>query len=156
MLVVGQTVEPFALTAHDGTEVRWQALRGAPVVVFCYPKANTPGCTTEACAFRDLAPEFEGRGVHVLGLSADPVKKQLSFAKKYELTMPLLADPDRLVLGPWGAWGEKKLYGKVYEGVIRCTFLFDAAGAVHRAWPKVTVAGHADDVLTAVDELLGR
>ena len=155
MLNVGDPVDSFHLTAHDGTEVRWEDLRGQPVVFFFYPKANTPGCTKEACAFRDLKGEFESRGVKVYGVSADSLKRQQNFASKYDLTMPLLSDPDHLILKPWGVWGEKKLYGKVYEGIIRSTFLFDKEGVLRHVWPKVKVKGHAEDVLARVDDLFG-
>ena len=155
MLEVGATVAPFTLTAHDGSEVRWADLRGQPVVFFFYPKANTPGCTQEACAFRDLGPEFAARGVRVFGVSADSVKKQAGFANKYDLTMPLLADPDRVILDAWGVWGEKQMYGKTYKGIVRSTVLFDADGVVRHVWPKVSVKGHAEDVLARVDALFG-
>ena len=149
MLDVGDTPEDFTLTGQDGEDVAWSSLRGKPVVFFFYPKANTPGCTKEACAFRDLAPEFDELGVQVFGVSADSVRRQSNFQVKYELTMTLLSDPEHLILGPWGIWGEKKNYGKVYQGIHRSTFLFDAAGAVVRAWPKVRVKGHAEEVLAA-------
>lgn len=154
MLDIGSTVEPFTLTAHDGSEVRWEDLRGSPVVFFFYPKASTPGCTKEACAFRDLRSAFDDRGVKVFGVSADSIKRQQNFANKYELTMPLLSDPDHTILEPWGVWGQKKLYGRVYDGIIRSTFLFDASGVLRYVWPKVKVTGHADQVLSAIDEHL--
>ena len=151
MLAIGDQPTDFTLLDQEGTEVSWAAFRGDPVVFFFYPKASTPGCTKEACAFRDLTSEFERRGVRVVGVSADSVKRQANFGRKYELTMPLLADPDRKILGPWGVWGEKKLYGKTYQGIIRCTFLFDGDGKVTHVWPKVKVKGHAEDVLSVID-----
>ncbi|MFK7931369.1 MAG: thioredoxin-dependent thiol peroxidase [Myxococcota bacterium] len=153
MLEPGATVESFTLSDHTDTPVRWDDFRGAPVAVFFYPKASTPGCTTEACAFRDLTPEFDAIGVKLIGMSADSVKRQSNFSTKYELTMPLLSDPDRVVLNAWGVWGQKQMYGKTYEGIIRSTFLFDADGVVHKAWPKVRVKGHAEDVLEAAKAL---
>ncbi len=153
MIEPGTTVESFTLQDHEGNDVAWDSFRGKPVVFFFYPKASTPGCTKEACAFRDLTAEFDQRGVQVVGISADSVKRQSNFASKYELTMPLLADPDHEVIKPWGVWGEKKMYGKVYEGIIRSTFLFDKDGKLVHVWPKVKVKGHAEDVLAKVDEL---
>ena len=153
MIAVGTKVDDFSLPAHDGTEVHWEELRGSPVVFFFYPKASTPGCTKEACAFRDLASAFASRGVKVFGVSADSIKRQQNFATKYELTMPLLSDADKVILEPWGVWGEKKMYGKTYEGIIRSTFVFDAGGVLRHVWPKVKVTGHADEVLSVVDDL---
>ena len=150
MLAPGDTVADFTLHDHQGRPVSWSGFRGRPVVFFFYPKANTPGCTTEACAFRDLAADFEAAGVAVVGISADSVKSQANFATKYDLTMPLLADPDHVVLEPWGVWGEKKNYGKTYQGIHRTTVWFDAAGVVVRVWENVRVKGHAEAVLEAV------
>lgn len=155
MIEAGATVAPFALTDHNGDDVAWDSFRGKPVVFFFYPKASTPGCTKEACAFRDLTAEFEARGVAVVGVSADSVKRQSNFAQKYELTMPLLADPDHAILEPWGVWAEKKNYGRTYMGIVRSTFLFDADGTLAHVWPKVRVAGHAEAVLAKVDEIFG-
>jgi peroxiredoxin Q/BCP len=151
MLEVGATVAPFTLRDQAGQEVSWASFRGRPVVFFFYPKANTPGCTQEACAFRDLHPEFMARGVAVVGVSADSPKAQAGFAHKYDLTMPLLSDPEHQILKPWGVWGQKKLYGKDYEGIVRSTFLFDADGTVRHVWPKVSVKGHAEAVLKRID-----
>lgn len=153
MLDVGDTVEPFTLTAHDGTEVSWDDLRGHPVVFFFYPKANTPGCTKEACAFRDLSAEFAKRGVSIYGVSADSITRQKNFVEKYELNMPLLSDPDHEILEPWGIWGDKKMYGKVHQGIHRSTIIFDREGVVRHVWPKVKVKGHAEAVLEKLDEL---
>ena len=153
MLEAGATVADFTLKDQSGTEVRWSKLRGKPVVVFAYPKADTPGCTKESCAFRDLSAEFEKRGVQVYGLSADTTASQAKFAKKYDLNMPLLADPDHVILEPWGIWGEKTNYGKTSMGIKRSTFLFDKKGVLVRVWPAVKVDGHAEAVLAAVDEM---
>ena len=150
MLAVGDTVEDFTLLDQHGAEVRWSDLRGKPVVVFFYPRANTPGCTREACAFRDLRGEFEAEEVQVLGVSADSVRAQSNFATKHELAMPLLSDPDHAILEPWGVWGEKKMYGKTSMGIIRSTFLFDGEGVVRHVWSPVRVNGHVDAVLERV------
>jgi peroxiredoxin Q/BCP len=155
MLEAGATVPDFALQDDQGRTVRWSELRGKPVVVFAYPKANTPGCTKEACAFRDLGAEFAKRGVTVLGISGDSVKAQAKFRDAYGLSTPLLADPDRSVLMPWGIYGEKKMYGKTVQGIKRSTFLFDRDGVLRHVWPNVKVDGHAEAVLKKVDELFG-
>ena len=153
MLSIGDTPADFTLTDDRGNEVEWSSLRGSPVVVFAYPKANTPGCTKEACAFRDLSAELGALGVRVFGISADSVKAQGSFRDRHGLNMPLLSDPDRVVLEPWGIWGEKKNYGRTYMGILRSTFLFDADGTVAHVWPKVRVNGHVDAVLDKAREL---
>ncbi|MBN2800780.1 MAG: thioredoxin-dependent thiol peroxidase [Deltaproteobacteria bacterium] len=155
MLELGTTPAPFTLLDQRGEELTWASLRGAPVVVFFYPKASTPGCTTEACAFRDLSGEFAARGAAVIGVSADTVKRQSGFATKYELNMPLLADTERLVIEPWGVWQEKKNYGKTYMGIVRSTFLFDGEGRLVHLWSPVKVKGHVEAVLARLDELLG-
>ncbi len=150
MLEVGQKPAGFTLLQQDGTPVSWDSLRGQAVVIFCYPRASTPGCTTEACDFRDASAELASLGVQTLGLSADKVPAQKKFADKFSLTYPLLSDPEHVVLEPWGVWGEKVLYGKVSMGIVRTTFWFDASGTLVRRWNKVRVAGHVDDVLAAV------
>ena len=155
MLEAGSKPADFTLNDQDGKAVSWKEYRGKPVVVFFYPKADTPGCTREACAFRDLTSEFDKRGVRILGISADVSKDQAKFRQKYDLTMPLLADPDHVVLEPWGVWGEKKNYGKTYMGIHRTTFLFDKDGKVAHAWTSVKVDGHAEKVLAKVDDLFG-
>ncbi|MEN0067456.1 MAG: thioredoxin-dependent thiol peroxidase [Myxococcota bacterium] len=152
MLVVGDTVDEFTLCDQNGNEVPWNAFRGKPLVVFFYPRANTPGCTKEACAFRDLSSEFEAAGARVVGVSADSVKVQSNFTNKHDLNMPLLSDPDHVILEPWGVWGEKKMYGKTSMGIIRSTFLFDADGVVQHVWSPVRVKGHVDAVLEKVCE----
>lgn len=150
MLNIGDTPEDFTLSDQDGNDIAWSSLRGAPVVVFAYPKASTPGCTTEACNFRDLSEAFAAVGAKVLGISADTVKRQSNFAAKHSLNMPLLADTEREVLEAWGIWAEKKNYGRTYMGIVRSTFLFDAQGQLVQKWDKVRVKGHVDAVLEAV------
>ena len=154
MLEIGQSPASFTLRDQNDEEFAWDAQRGKPVVIFFYPKANTPGCTKEACAFRDLAPEFAKRGIVVVGASADTVKRQSNFREKYDLTMPLLADTDHEILAPWGIWGEKKNYGKTYMGIKRTTMLFDADGVLRHRWDNVRVKEHADKVLAVTDEIL--
>ena len=155
MLTAGDTVADFTLNDHLGQPVRWADLRGTPVVFFFYPKANTPGCTTEACGFRDLGHAFDALGVRVFGISADTEQRQSNFATKYELTMPLLADPEHVVLEPWGVWAEKKNYGRTYMGIKRTTVLFDADGVVAKVWEKVRVKAHAEAVLAEAKALVG-
>ena len=155
MIRENDTVDDFTLNDQGGRAVQWSALRGSPVVFFFYPKANTPGCTKEACAFRDLAGDFEATGVKVFGISADTEKRQSNFATKYDLNMPLLADTEHAVLGPWGVWAEKKNYGRTYMGIKRTTVLFDAEGTVAEVWENVRVKGHAEKVLAAAQARFG-
>jgi peroxiredoxin Q/BCP len=154
MLKTGDRPADFTLQDQDGREVAWSSFRGAPVVVFFYPKADTPGCTREACGFRDHKADLAALGVSVVGISADTVKRQAGFARKHELRYPLLADPERTVIEPWGVWGEKKNYGKTYMGIVRSTFLFDADGRVVQAWSPVKVDGHVDAVIDAARGLV--
>jgi len=155
MLDVGQQAPAFTLPDQDGTEVALSDLRGAPVVVYFYPKDDTPGCTTQACGVRDQWQEFEDAGATVLGVSPDDVDSHARFAAKYDLPHRLLADPDRQAIDAYGAWGVKKMYGKEYEGVIRSTVLIDAAGNVAEVWPKIQPKAHADQVLQAIAALDG-
>ena len=147
MLNVGDIPESFELPNQNGDTVSWDALRGAPVVVFAYPKANTPGCTTEACTFRDLATEFNALGAKVLGISADTVKRQSNFAAKHNLPMALLADTERTVLEAWGIWAEKKNYGRTYMGCIRTTVVIDEEGKILSHKGNVRAKGNAERTL---------
>lgn len=155
MLDIGAKPADFTLPDADGNPVHWSDFRGRPVVVFFYPKASTPGCTKEACAFRDLRSEFEAIGVSVVGVSADSPRRQANFRNKHELGIPLLSDEQHVILEPWGVWAEKRNYGRTYMGIVRSTFLFDGEGVVRKVWPNVRVAGHADEVLAAAKELVG-
>ncbi|MEQ1567937.1 MAG: peroxiredoxin [Myxococcota bacterium] len=148
--VLGLRPAEFTLADRHGASVSWSSLRGRKVVVFFYPKADTPGCTKEACAFRDRRAEFERAGAVVIGISPDTVKRQAAFDAKYELSLQLLADPERVVLGAWGVWGEKKMYGKTVHGVIRTTVSFDPDGRVTHVWSPVKVDGHVDQVLATL------
>jgi thioredoxin-dependent peroxiredoxin len=153
MLEVGQPAPSFTLSDQDGEEVSLDGLRGAPVVIYFYPKDDTPGCTTQACAIRDQWAEFEEAGAVVLGVSPDDVESHKRFAGKYDLPHRLLADPDREAIDAYGAWGLKKMYGKEYEGVIRSTVLVGPDGQVAAVWPKVRPKDHADKVLAAIADL---
>lgn len=155
MLASGTVPEDVVLEDHSGAEFTLSSTRGAPAVFFFYPKANTPGCTTEACAFSELTAAFSALGVQVFGISADSVKRQSNFAEKYGLNMRLLADPDRKLVEGWGVWQEKKNYGRTYMGIVRSTFVFDAKGALVHTWSPVKVKGHAEAVLEKVQELFG-
>ena len=150
MIEKGSTLQDFTLADDKGQPVHWADLRGKPVVLFAYPRADTPGCTKEACAFRDLASDFGSKGIQVYGISADKPAAQAKFREKYHLTMPLLSDPDRTVLTELGAYGKKMMYGKEVQGIIRSTWAFDANGMVAQVWRNVKVDGHADRVLTEV------
>lgn len=152
-LRVGAKAPDFTLPRDGGGSVTLSALRGAPVVLFFYPKANTPGCTTEARDFTALLPEFKAAGAKVLGISKDSVKKQENFVAKQELAMPILSDAEGDVCERYGVWAEKSMYGKTIMGIVRTTVLIAADGTVARVWDKVKVAGHADEVLDAVRAL---
>ncbi|MFU8888061.1 MAG: thioredoxin-dependent thiol peroxidase [Trueperaceae bacterium] len=153
MLDVGQIAPDFSLHDQDGQVRSLADARGRWVVVYFYPKDDTPGCTKEACAFRDGLPRFEGLNAVVWGVSADDEKAHRKFAEKFALTFPLLVDPDKAVLEAYGAWVEKSMYGKRYMGVQRITYLIDPEGKVARAWPKVKPEEHAEEVASALAEL---
>lgn len=144
----------FNLQTDTGEMLRLSSLQGAPVVLYFYPKDNTPGCTTEAQDFRDLESEFNALGVRILGVSPDTVTSHEKFVAKQALNFTLLSDPDRKAIEKYGLWVKKKLYGKEFMGVQRATFLIDAQGKIARAWPKVKVKGHAAEVLAAAKSLV--
>ena len=147
-LIEGQTAPALDLPTDDGGRFDLAAATG-PVVVFFYPKADTPGCTTEASDFSALKPEFDKLGVSVVGVSRDPVKKLARFRAKHELGVVLASDEDGVVTEAWGVWVEKQLYGRKYMGVERATVLVATDGTVARVWRKVSVKGHAAEVLEA-------
>lgn len=151
----GQEAPGFRLQDDDGKKVSLADFRGQPVVLYFYPKDDTPGCTKEACAFRDRRGDLAERGAAVLGVSPDGVDSHADFRDKYGLNFPLLADPDHEVAEAYGAWREKNLYGKVSMGIQRSTFLIDADGRVAKVWKRVRVDGHDDEVLEALDALQG-
>ena len=143
----------FELQTDRGEPLRLSSLRGKPVVLYFYPKDDTPGCTVEACSFRDRRSELAERGAQVLGVSPDGVKSHAAFRDKYSLDFPLLADPDHQVAETYGAWGEKFNYGKKLMGIRRSTFIIDRDGVVRRVWKKVDVKEHDQQVLDALDKL---
>ncbi|VTR77869.1 thioredoxin-dependent thiol peroxidase [Cellulomonas hominis] len=141
-LAAGDTAPDFTLPTADGGSVTLSDLRGEHVVVYFYPAAGTPGCTKQACDFRDSLASLQGRGYRVVGVSPDPVAKLAAFAEAEALTFPLASDPDKAVLEAWGAWGEKSLYGKTVTGVIRSTVVVDPEGTVELAQYNVKATGH--------------
>ena len=149
-LVAGDTAPDFMLPDQTGTTVRLSDLRGRRVLVYFYPEADTPGCTTQSCAVRDARPDFEGLEVDVLGISPSPVDAQAAFDTKFSLGFPLLSDPDHAVAEAYGAWGERSLYGKSYLGIIRSSFLIDAEGRVEGAWYKVSPKDTVPKALAAI------
>jgi peroxiredoxin Q/BCP len=153
MIEEGKKAPDFELPSSDGGEVKLKDLRGKTVVLYFYPKDDTPGCTREACAFRDNQAALKKKGVVVLGLSGDSIASHDKFKAKYKLNFPLLSDPDKAVAKKYGAWGEKVLYGKKSVGMIRSTFVIDGEGVVRKVFPRVKVDGHAEKVLEVVKEL---
>lgn len=153
VLDAGTKAPDFTLTGHDGRKVSLADFRGRKLVLYFYPKADTPGCTREAIAFSALKPKFTKADTAVLGVSADPVKAQDAFKRKHGLAIALAADETHKMLGAYGVWGEKSMYGRTYMGITRATFLIGPDGRIARAWPKVKVDGHAEDVLAAARAL---
>ncbi len=141
-LAPGDLAPDFTLNDQDGTPVTLSELRGSRVVLYFYPEAMTPGCTTEACDFRDNLNSFAGAGVRVVGISKDPVEKLKRFAERDHLNYTLLSDEDLTVQQRYGVWGEKSLYGKIVVGSIRSTFVIDEEGRIERAWYNVKATGH--------------
>ena len=149
----GLQAPAFDMATADGGRVSSADLKGRPYVLYFYPKADTPGCTSEGQDFSALADDFAAAGVPVIGVSRDPVKKLDRFKAKYDLKVVLASDEPGDVTEAFGVWGEKSMYGRTYMGVERATFLIDGAGAVRRAWRKVRVKDHAAEVLAAVRAL---
>jgi len=146
----GKPAPDFELKNDSGDTVKLSELRGKPVVLYFYPKDDTPGCTTQACGIRDAYGEFERAGAVVLGVSPDDESSHVKFRNKYELPFTLLADTDHAVAEQYGVWGEKKYMGKAYMGVNRSTFVIDVDGTVKKVMHDVKPATHADDVLSAL------
>jgi thioredoxin-dependent peroxiredoxin len=153
MLKEGQKAPELDLPSSEGGRVRLADLKGKTAVVYFYPKDSTPGCTREACSFRDARGLLKKRGVAVLGVSPDSLAAHEKFKEKYALDFPLLSDPDKAVAKKYGAFGEKVLYGKKSMGIIRSTFVIDGAGIVRKVFPKVRVDGHVEEILAALDAL---
>jgi peroxiredoxin Q/BCP len=153
MIEPGDIAPDFTLPRQDGTEVTLSDLRGAPVVLYFYPKADTPGCTTQACGVRDHRADYERLGATVLGVSPDAPKRTQAFDAKHELGFPLLSDEDHAVADAYGTWGQKSMYGKTYMGVQRATFVIDREGYVAHVIPKVQPKRHDEEVLAALEGL---
>ena len=150
MIEEGKPAPDFELQSDTGETVRLSDFRGRPVVLYFYPKDDTPGCTTEACEFRDAYDVFRERGAEILGVSPDDVRSHEKFKTKYELPFTLLADPDHSTAEAYDVWGERSFAGKKYMGINRSTFVIDKDGKVARAMIGIKPAGHAEDVLTAL------
>lgn len=152
MVEQGVPAPDFELPSDSGETVRLSSFKGKKVVLYFYPKDDTPGCTTQACDLRDAMPEVEGLDAVVLGVSPDPVSSHVKFREKFQLNFPLLADEDHSVAEAYGVWKEKSLYGRKYMGVERSTFVIDEDGIVQEAWRKVRPAGHADKVVASLQQ----
>ena len=150
MVEEGEQAPDFELVSDSGSLVRLSALRGKPVVLYFYPRDNTPGCTTQACGIRDAYGEFERAGVTVLGVSPDTVTSHARFKAKFGLPFSLLSDPDKEVAQSYGVWGEKMRYGRKYLGIKRTTFVIGADGTVVKVFANVNVAMHSGEVLAAL------
>jgi len=150
MLKAGDKAPAFSLKDQDGRTVALKDLKGKWVVIYFYPRDNTPGCTREACDFQDAQAALKKAGAIVLGVSKDSEESHQKFAGKFKLTFPLLVDQDHGLADAFGAWGEKSLYGRKFMGMIRCTFLIDPKGNIAQVWPKVKVNGHAEEVQEAL------
>lgn len=146
----GDKAPAFTMKDASGNTVKLSDYKGQQVVLYFYPKDNTPGCTQEACDFRDAFKTLKKKGAVVLGVSCDSEKSHQKFAAKHDLPFPLLVDEDHRVAEAYGAWGEKSLYGRKFMGLIRSTFLIGADGKVAKSWRKVKVAGHIDEVIEAL------
>jgi peroxiredoxin Q/BCP len=153
MIEPGKKAPSFSLPDQQGTMHSLTDYAGQPLVIYFYPKDDTPGCTKESCAFQDNLPKFKKSKAAVLGMSVLDSESKARFAKKYDLTFPLLADEDHAVMEKYGVWQEKSMYGKKYMGVARTTYLIGPDGKVAKRWDGVKVDGHAEEVLAAVQEL---
>ena len=153
MLKPGDKAPDFWLQSDDGKQVSLADFKGQRLVLYFYPKASTPGCTIEACEFRDLRPKFHKQNVAVLGVSADSLKALVGFKKKQKLNFPLLSDPDFSVIESYGVRRIKKFMGRTFLGIVRSTFLIGPDQRIARVWPKVSVEGHAEEALAAAKAL---
>ena len=152
-VAAGAKAPDFTLTGDDGRTVSLKDFRGRKLVLYFYPKADTPGCTREAMAFSALKGAFAKADTAILGVSADPVKAQDAFKRKHGLKIALASDETHKMLAAYGVWGEKSMYGRTFMGITRATFLIGPDGRVAQAWPKVKVDGHAEEVLAAAKAL---
>ena len=146
----GDAAPDFSAETDSGETVALRDFKGKPVVLYFYPKDDTPGCTKEACAFRDSYSDFKTAGAVVLGVSPDSVKSHAKFVKKFGLPFPLLSDPEKKIVQDYGVWGEKSFMGRKYMGTFRVTFLIGPDGCIAKIWPEVKPEKHADEVLDAI------
>ncbi|MEA3418453.1 MAG: thioredoxin-dependent thiol peroxidase [Campylobacterota bacterium] len=153
MLEIGETVPDFCLPNQDEEEICFRDVRGRWIILYFYPKDNTPGCTTEACDFTTALPDFEGLNAIILGVSPDSPKKHRNFIEKKELKITLLADEEKELCKAFGVWQLKKNYGREYMGVVRSTYIIDPDGNIAAKWEKVKVKGHVDEVKSRLEEL---
>ena len=153
MVSVGKSAPAFSLNTDAGEKLSLKDLRGRPVVLYFYPKDDTPGCTVEACEFRDAFPRFKGSKAVILGISPDSVKSHQKFKEKFDLPFTLLADEDHAIAEKYGVWQKKSMYGRTYMGIARTTFVIDQDGKVAKIFEKVKPKGHAEEVEQAIDEL---
>ena len=151
----GDKAPAFKADTQDGDQVRLSDYKGKFVVLYFYPKDNTPGCTKEACAFRDLHAEFESMNAVVLGVSPDPVKAHQKFVTKFDLPFTLLADDSKEIVSKYGVWGPKQFMGRTFDGTHRITFLIDPKGKIIKIWPKVKPEPHPVEVLECIREVIG-
>ncbi|MBP7416833.1 MAG: thioredoxin-dependent thiol peroxidase [Pyrinomonadaceae bacterium] len=152
MLKEGDKAPDFNAKDQDGNDVKLADLKGQRVVLYFYPKDDTPGCTKEACSFRDADEVYKSKGIRVLGVSTDNEKSHQKFISKFQLPFDLLADTDKQIVEAYGVWGEKSMYGRKYMGTFRKTFLIDGDGKIVKIFDKVDVSAHADEVLAAFSE----
>jgi peroxiredoxin Q/BCP len=152
-VAIGKPAPDFAMATDGGGKVSLKSLKGKRIVLYFYPKDDTPGCTTEACAFRDSLPDFSKVKAAIIGVSRDGTASHEKFKKKFKLPFPLASDEDGKVCEAYGVWVEKSMYGRKYMGIERATFLIDEKGVVRAIWRKVKVGGHAEEVLAAVKGL---
>jgi peroxiredoxin Q/BCP len=151
-LTVGDPAPPIAATDQDGHRIDLDELRGNKVVLFFYPKDNTPGCTAEACSLRDYYGELMDRGLKIIGISPDGEQSHRNFRTKFSLPFPLIPDPEKKILQDYGVWGEKKMYGKSYMGVLRTTFIIDEKGKIETVIDKVKTKEHAKQILEMISD----
>lgn len=150
LVATGRKAPDFETVDQDGKTISLKSLKGKRVVLYFYPKDDTPGCTREACAFRDGFADFRKRKVEVLGVSVDDEKSHKKFAEKYKLPFRLLSDPEKKIVKAYGVWGEKSLYGRKYMGTHRVTYLIDEKGKIAAVWPKVKPDAHAREILDSI------
>lgn len=151
MLSIGDKAPDFKLKNDEGNEISLSDFKGKKVILYFYPKDDTPGCTKEACGFRDDQKKFQTKNTVIVGVSADSVESHVKFKKKYGLPFQLLSDPDKKLIQAFGVWVEKSMYGKKYMGIERATFVIDESGKIAKVFPKVKVDGHVEEVLNSLN-----